>query len=62
MGIEPEAEEFSQPRNYHGPEDFNSFVMFLCVVALMVVGIAWVAVATKRDQRKLKKEMKRHRS
>lgn len=51
-----------QEKKLHGPEDFNSFVMFLCVVVLMVVGIAWVAVASKRDQRKLKKVMKRHAS
>jgi len=39
----------------HGPEDFNSLVMFLCVMVFMVVGLAWVAVKTKTEKIKMKR-------
>lgn len=42
----------------HGPEDLQSLMMFLCMVVLMVVGIAWIKVSKTREDRKFRKMMR----
>lgn len=48
-----------QEEPIHGPEDLRTLMMFLCMVMLMVVGIAWIKISTKREQRKVHKMMKK---